>query len=519
MRRWCFLFFCILASQGWAASEGAVSVLDQPPFIYAVSPYDMMAMWAQDPLLQALGLDAKLKPEPDRYSVYLLGREVSDKPYGLSGRIVLPGTMSLEQFNLTLDTSPVRDNPARRERLEPLFNILEGYLEIEALERMHGVNAELDPKVKEEFFGLLRGVLGPVTTYFLRSNASLLSRDQLEQLAALPGKEPLPVLRRFGFTRNRIALPTLDSRPDKVQLSVHRGERDTLLIDSAHAHFPGFVPIPVFEEFESAVGFGDEMNSKELRHMWRKLSNNMHQLSFSLLRRDIERRQRRGMPPRLAITPYLLEVLEEESSRLDLARAFFFVIEDYLSEKMLATMALIDGSHRLGEEPYDLPIVRRLKDLSQGTFDLAREFAGPVFEMHSLAIDPEGQPKVSLDELFLIVAQHIEDAGFEDVTFLGQTDKLGARKYAKYGFVEHSEATKIIGEDEVVLTVKGRAFIDAVRKLMPPLGVVRASLPNRITKRLAGVDNDAFCEAQANGRLNIDDALFEARVKEQSGGS
>lgn len=517
MKYWALLLFSFF-SNGLRAAE-PVSVLDQPPFIYAICPYNMIEKMLDMPIFRFLPLGAQLQPHLDRYGLYVLGREISEKPFGLTSRVVLPGTMTLEGFNDLLESSPITDHPVKRQLLEQILPHLESVLELEALKIVHDLDSGVDiEKLKDDIFECIRNVLGPVRTYYMRSNASLLSRDQLTQLTGLKGEQPLPVLRRFGFVRNRRAQPTWASRPDNIQITVQSGSTDTLLVDSAHAHFAGFAPISAFEEFETVTGFGDEMNSKELRHMWRLLSNKMHQLSFKLLARDIQRRKRKNMPPRAAVTPNLLELLEEESHKLDLSRAFFFVIEDYSSEEMAATMALIDGTHREGEEAYDLPIVRRLKDISKGAYDLSAQFQGPLFEMHSLAIDPEAKPKVSLEELFLVVAQHIEDAGFEDATFLGQTDLLGGRLYAKYGFKVHEEASKIIGKDEVVLSVKGRDFIDAVRKLMPLQGIVRASLPNRITKRLAAADNDHWCEAQANGQLNVDDAAFAEKLRVFLGG-
>jgi len=315
---------------------------------------------------------------------------------------------------------------------------------------------------------------GPVQTSYLLQNLNLLNNEKLLITLRMSSPEELLVLRRFGVVRNRVrGVDGIQETPGM----------DYLLPDSARPFVPGHVPPAFDQEFE---GFHDTVHfkdSKDLANLWGVFADKFHSLALSRYRKSAE------AGDRAAMTPNLLREIENEHALMDIRRAFFFVIESYETEKPLATVALIDGTPR-SDRPYKLPVLRRIGGKS--TLSIAR--SSEVYEIHSLAKDYDSRAEVSLEDLALLLAKHLQDTKLGTATFLVQTDVLGARLYRKFGFKVDAQASKGLPDKERVLYVRGQDFIDNVRKLFPHQRLMENSLPNFATKRLAGAENDLHCQ-------------------------
>ncbi len=319
----------------------------------------------------------------------------------------------------------------------------------------------------------LTEAIGPVRTAYILDNLDHLSEVQLLKIVGLKVPEKLLVLRRFGY--------------------VSTDQLHYLIPDSAYPYVPGFVPPSFQDDFDNTVHF---MNEKELRSLliaWGEYSNNFHSLSESELRAEKEK----GKRP--AITDDLLSMLHDENVALDVMRAFFIQVEDYDTEKVLGSFAIIDANLRNGVR-YHPPVFRRLLEANPA-LDFQNLFDGELYEFHGLARSSEHFNEIPFESLLLAMAAHIEDAGLMNANFIGQTDKVGFRLYKRFGFTENKTLSALLSENEAFISVKGSVFVEKVREIYPMKGRIHASLPNHATKRLANPEMDAHC---AKLLLNID---------------
>ncbi len=356
---------------------------------------------------------------------------------------------------------------------------------------------EFEPNIRQQAQDQLSEAIGPVKTAYVLSHLYTLSNKELAQVAGLSNQHEFLVLRRFGYIRNR--MPGLDEA-GREKMYPANNVADITVADSLHPYVPGWVPTYLYGDDDVEVTFDHTHNpvnkariTKALRSLWAQFSRDFHNLALQRYERE------RDKGNRSIFTDHLLNSLRDEIEGMDLERAFFFQVEDYLREKIFATLALIDGSSRRGEL-YHLPAIRRLVE-GGSSFDIRQHYNADHFlEVHSLAKDPNKQDEIPLESLALLLAEHVDEMDFRNSLLIVQTDKAGARHFAKYGFVINENLSRMLGGDMRFLGVRGSDFVSKVREIYPLRGRIDVQLPNHLTKRIGSTGWDSACLAKLRGK-------------------
>ncbi|MEZ4816231.1 MAG: hypothetical protein R3A80_13680 [Bdellovibrionota bacterium] len=476
------IFSLFLITLAWSDDESDIPQVRSElnvPFYYTINggPDISFAEEMLGPFRAFLGTQYFNKPKvSDTLTIY--AATLKEKNGTEISRGLTP-MMCLEKADICalIKATPTLDEPKTITFLEELLIPLKDNYSLEDL---------------KQGYLTLENLLGSIKAAFIISHLHILSVSELIQVAGYKSHEEFLVLRRFGYIRNRM----------QGMNQVEEMHTDLILFDSTHPYVPGWMPPPAFSEQDSQLTF--EYNNyprttQELRFMWGQFSDRFHKLALTHYENERIKGQRQ------IFTEHLLQQLRQDNQSIDLERAFFFTVENYSTEQLHATLALIDGDTRARANTtsglYEVPVVRNILNKSP-SFNLRKKFGGRhVFEVHSLAKDPKKLKEIPLESLALLIAEHLDINNFSSSVLLVQTDAVGARRFKKFGFSIDKEASAILGGEMRVLTVLASNFIRETRKLYPVKGHINIALPNPLSKRFSRPAIDSACLLKLRGEL------------------